>query len=116
MRKPLCFLSIILCIFLAINAKSQSIDLGITNISQEKQAWCWAATAQQVIYWLTGNSYYQCQLVDASLQQPPGTCCLPATCNVPGNLNQIRSLILQFGGAVSTISPPAHPEIIFNTL
>ncbi len=95
---------------------SQAVDLGIGNILQEKQAWCWAAAAQQIIVWLNGQSPYQCQLVSASLGQPSGLCCTPGACDVPGNLNQIRSLIQHFGGAASAIAPPANPTIIFNAL
>jgi hypothetical protein len=93
------------------------IDLGIQNITQQTDSWCWAATAQQVIYWLRGNTPPQCQLVANAFNANVQYCCnYPQACNSPGYMQQIQSLILAYGGHYSTISPPANEMAVYQTL
>lgn len=95
----------------------QPVDLGIQNIPQQTSSWCWAATAQQIIFWLTGNAPNQCQLVATAYNANPLVCCNnPQACNAPGNLQQIQGLILAYGGHYSAISPPANEMALYQTL
>lgn len=95
----------------------QPIDLGIQNITQLTNSWCWAATAQQIIYWLTGSAPPQCQLVANAYNANPNVCCAnPNVCNAPGYMQQIQSLIYAYGGHLSSISPPANPMAVYYTL
>lgn len=98
-------------------AQCAHIDLGILNIPQQTQVWCWAAVSEQVITWIAGSSPPQCALVAIANNAPPGFCCSGnPQCAVTGHLQQISYLIAQFGGAYSTISAPAGPGAIYNTL
>ncbi len=98
-------------------AQCAPIDLGIPNIAQETQVWCWAAVAQQIIYWLRGEAPPQCALVAMANNAPPGYCCGGnPQCVVTGSLQQIQYLIAQFGGAYSQIAPPAGPQAVYETL
>ncbi len=93
------------------------IDLGIQNIPQQTNSWCWAAAAQQVIYWLRGSSPPQCQLVANAFNANAQYCCsYPQACNTTGQLQQIQGLILAYGGRYSSISPPANPMAVYQTL
>lgn len=93
------------------------IDLSIHNISQETRMWCWAATAQQIIYWINGYAPSQCQLVAYANQASEQYCCTyPHLCEVPGSMQQIQNLILAYGGRYSSIEPPANEMIIYQTL
>jgi len=98
-------------------AQCAPIDLRIPNIPQQTQVWCWAAVAQQIITWKRGNSPPQCALVATANNVPPNFCCSGATqCVRTGSLQQIQWLIGQFGGSFSTISPPAGPRPVYQTL
>lgn len=102
------------------NSTSQNlknIDLGIQNITQLTSNWCWAAVSEQIINWLKGNSPNQCQLVAMAYNASPDYCCLyPQSCNTPGSLQQIQTLIYYYGGRYSSITPPANEIAIYNTL
>ena len=105
------------------NAKAQGIpppvDLGIQNIPQQTQVWCWAAVAQQIIAAAQGfqNTPQQCAMVAIANNVAPQYCCnMPQACMTTGSLQQIQALILNFGGHVSSIAPPADPMTIYNTL
>lgn len=95
------------------------VDLGIQNIPQQTEVWCWAAVSQQIIAALRGsaNTPQQCELVAVANNTPPQLCCnMPQQCMVTGNLQQIQNLILNYGGHFSTIAPPADPMTLYNTL
>lgn len=93
------------------------VDLGIRNIRQETQVWCWAAVAQQIIHWRTGNSPPQCALVAMANNAHPQFCCTGnPQCLVTGSLQQIQWLIGQFGFSYSTIAPPAGPVPVYETI
>lgn len=97
----------------------QPVDLGIQNISQQTPVWCWAAVAQQIIYRLRGPGAtpQQCQLVAAAFNAAPQYCCqVPTPCMTTGSLQQIQGLIAFFGGHWSSISPPANPMAVYQTL
>ncbi|MBF0034382.1 hypothetical protein HAX39_17555 [Citrobacter freundii] len=94
------------------------IDLGIQNIPQMTPVWCWAAVAQQIIYRLNpGSTPQQCQLVAEAYNANPQICCnAPASCMATGSLQQIQHLISNYSGHSSTITPPANPMAIYQTL
>lgn len=95
------------------------IDLGIQNIPQDTQVWCWAAVAQQIILRLRGSSNTppQCGLVATASNVPPQACCqVPTPCMRTGGLQEIQALILHFGGHYSSIVPPANPMAVYQTL
>ena len=95
----------------------QPIDLGIRNIPQQTSSWCWAATAQQIIFWLRGYAPAQCELVAHAFGANPLVCCTnPQAYNAPGNLAQIQELILAYGGHYSSIAPPANAMALYQTL
>ena len=101
----------------AANAQCAPINLGILNIPQQTQAWCWAAVAEQIIRWKTGSSPPQCALVSMANDAEPGYCCIGRPeCVVTGSLQQIQWLIARFGGSFTSIQPPAGPHIVYNTL
>lgn len=99
------------------NAQCQTIDLGVPNIPQQTPVWCWAAVAQQIIVWQQGQSPNQCALVAMANNAPSQFCCTGnPQCHVTGNLQQIQWLIHQFGGKLSSIHPPAGPDVLYATL
>jgi hypothetical protein len=95
------------------------VDINIPNIPQQTQVWCWVAVAQQIISASNGgNSPPQCALVAMANNTHPDVCCVQQHpgCITTGSLQQIQGLILQFGGHVSTLAPPANPMVLYNTL
>ena len=95
------------------------VDLGIRNILQETQVWCWAAVAQQIILHLRGpnDTPPQCALVAIAYNAGPEYCCnAPQACLLVGNIQQIQLLIGHFGGRYSSIAAPTDPMTVYNTL
>jgi len=93
------------------------VDLGIRNIRQETDVWCWAAVAQQVITKRKGQSPPQCALVAMVHGRYPSHCCPHyERCAVPGSLGQIQTLIRNFGQRSSTLSPPTDAMTLYRTL
>ena len=107
------------------DAHAQTVMLPIDNIPQETQVWCWAAVAQQIVYSLRGpvGTPPQCHMVAVANGATPAVCCNqfgrfngnPA-CLRTGSLQQIQWLIAYFGGQYSVLAPPAHPNVLFETL
>ena len=63
------------------------VDLGIRNILQETQVWCWAAVAQQISLHLRGpnDTPPQCALVAIAYNAGPEYCCnAPQACLLVG--------------------------------
>ena len=93
------------------------VDLGIRNIMQETDVWCWAAVAQQVIAKRKGKSPPQCALVAMVHGRFPSFCCPHyERCAVPGSLRQIQTLIRNFGQRTTTLSPPTDAMSLYRTL
>lgn len=96
------------------------VDLGIQNLPQETQVWCWAAVAQQIIMHRRGPAATppQCALVAMANGAAPQFCCsgYNPTCVRVGSLEQIQYLIGQFGGSYSRIAPPTDPMTLYQTL
>ena len=93
------------------------VDLGIENIRQETDVWCWAAVAQQVIVKRKGRSPPQCALVAMVHGRYPSFCCPHYDrCSVPGSLKQIQTLIRNFGQRSSSISPPTDAMALYRNL
>lgn len=96
------------------------VNIPIQNIPQETNVWCWAAVAQQIILASRGaiNTPPQCALVAIANGAPPVACCggYNANCLVTGSIQQIQSLILHFGGHVSSYAPPTDPMTLYRTL
>ena len=107
------------------DAHAQTVVLPIDNIPQETQVWCWAAVAQQVVYSLRSpiETPPQCHMVAVAYGAHPAVCCNqfgrfngnPA-CLRTGSLQQIQWLIANYGGRHSVLAPPAHPNVLFETL
>ena len=97
-----------------------TVDLGIANIGQQTQVWCWAAVAQQIISYLRGapNTPAQCALVAIANGSHPGACCdFPnPSCVKAGSLSQIQGLIAHFGGRFAAHAPPTSPDVLYRTL
>jgi hypothetical protein len=97
------------------------INLGVVNVPQDGPVWCWAAVARQIIAWkhqdLIGTPP-QCALVAMANGAAPGFCCagVNPACNTTGSISQIQGLIASFGGAYSSVAPPAYPMVLYNTL
>ena len=99
------------------SAQCAPVNLGIQNILQQQSNWCWAAAAQQIIYWALGSAPAQCQLVaQANNASANGVCSFPGNANVPGSMNQIQYLIGQHIGAFSNLSGPGSPAQVYQTL
>jgi hypothetical protein len=93
------------------------VDLGIPNVMQETDVWCWAAVAQQVIIKRKGRSPPQCALVAMVHGRYPSYCCPHyERCAVPGSLRQIQTLIRNFGQRSSALSPPTGAMSLYRTL
>jgi len=93
------------------------VDLGIRNIPQETDVWCWAAVAQQVIVKRKGRSPPQCALVAMVHGRYPSYCCPNYDrCTVPGSLGQIQKLIRNFGQRSSSLSPPTDAMSLYRNL
>lgn len=93
------------------------VDLGIRNIRQDTDVWCWAAVAQQVIVKRKGRSPPQCALVAMVHGRYPSHCCPHyERCAVAGTLGQIQTLIRNFGQRSSAISPPTDAMWLYRTL
>ena len=94
-----------------------AVDLGIRNIMQETDVWCWAAVAQQVIVKRKGRSPPQCALVAMVHGRYPSYCCPHyERCAVAGSLRQIQILIRNFGQRTTTLSPPTDAMSLYRTL
>lgn len=95
------------------------VDLGIQNILQETDVWCWAAVAQQIIVAVRGpgGTPPQCALVAMASNLHPAVCCQNyAACRRTGQLHEIQNLILAFGGRYSSLAQPADPMTLYQTL
>ncbi|OWY20244.1 hypothetical protein C7N43_21815 [Sphingobacteriales bacterium UPWRP_1] len=93
------------------------VDLYIQNIAQQTITWCWAAVAQQIIFWKRNYSPNQCELVAIAYNANAQYCCTyPQACTVTGSLEQIQALIMYYGGSFSAITPPADPYSLYQTL
>jgi hypothetical protein len=93
------------------------VSLGIQNILQQNQMWCWAAVAQQVILWSTGMTPQQCELVASAKYANPLVCCQnPQACSVPGQFVDIQGLLYNYGAGYSNLVLPANPMMLYNTL
>jgi hypothetical protein len=93
------------------------VDLGIRNIMQDTDVWCWAAVAQQVIVKRKGRSPPQCALVAMVHGRYPSFCCPHyERCAVPGSLRQIQILIRNFGQRTTTLAPPTDAMSLYRTL
>lgn len=94
-----------------------AVDLGIRNIMQETDVWCWAAVAQQVIVKRKGRSPPQCALVAMVHGRYPSYCCPHyERCAVAGSLRQIQILIRNFGQRTTTLSAPTDAMSLYRTL
>ena len=107
------------------DAHAQTVMLPIENTPQETVVWCWAAVAQQIVHSLNlpVGTPPQCHMVATALNAPPNFCCNQfnrfngnPTCRTTGSLKQIQWLIGYFGGQSSVLAPPAHPNVLFETL
>jgi hypothetical protein len=119
MRLPAAFLLLALAAPAAaqMRALPPPVDLGIRNIMQETDVWCWAAVAQQVIVKRKGKSPPQCALVAMVHGRFPSYCCPHyERCAVPGSLRQIQILIRNFGQRTTTLSPPTDAMSLYRTL
>lgn len=93
------------------------VDLGIRNIMQDTDVWCWAAVAQQVIVKRKGRSPPQCALVAMVHGRYPSFCCPHyERCAVAGSLRQIQTLIRNFGQRTTALSPPTDAMSLYRTL
>lgn len=100
-----------------MQALPPAVDLGIRNIMQETDVWCWAAVAQQVIVKRKGKSPPQCALVAMVHGRFPSYCCPHyERCAVAGSLRQIQTLIRNFGQRSTTLSPPTDAMSLYRTL
>jgi hypothetical protein len=100
-----------------MRALPPTVDLGIRNIMQDTDVWCWAAVAQQVIVKRKGRSPPQCALVAMVHGRYPSFCCPHyERCAVAGSLRQIQVLIRNFGQRTTTLSPPTDAMSLYRTL
>ena len=98
------------------------IDLGIPNIQQQTPVWCWVAVVEQVLRWKTGRSPSQGELVSIANGWPPQTCLFPPNpmianqCMRTGGLHEIGALLGMFGGGMTSLAPPASPNVIYQQI
>ena len=93
------------------------VDLPIANISQKTPVWCWAAVAQQVIKLRRGKSPPQCALVAMVHGRYPSFCCPGySRCMKAGSLQQIQTLIRNFGRRASSLRAPTDALSLYRTL
>ncbi|WP_062960895.1 papain-like cysteine protease family protein [Thalassospira xiamenensis] len=122
-------------LFLGINqANAQQlpppIDLGIVNIPQQTQVWCWVAVVEQITHWKSqthpNTSPHQCQLVSVANGMSQPTCCnsalvmsnpmLADQCIRTGHDPEIMQLLSMVSNNVAGYGMPAHPMVLYNTL
>lgn len=120
MRKLLAIFALMFVLGPAAAQLPPPINLGIINLSQQGPVWCWAAVARQIIAWKHQSlpaAPEQCALVAMANGAPPAACCSGhPSCNITGSIPQIQGLIAAFGASYSSVAPPAHPMILYNTL
>jgi hypothetical protein len=94
------------------------IDLGIPNLPQETDVWCWAAVTRQILVTLQGHTApQQCELVAAASGAHPGYCCGNFNnCRRTGGLHEIQQLIAHYGGRYSNLALPTDPMTLYNTI
>lgn len=103
------------------------VDLGIQNISQQTQVWCWVAVVEQIAHWRAQTpipqSPHQCELVSRAnnFQQP--YCCNPQgnqqlirACHRTGHTSEIIGLLNLTSGGYAALAPPTDPMTLYNTL
>lgn len=117
MTKYLLFLCLIFSTQTNLYSQLYPVDLGIRNISQEMDSWCWVAVSEQIISWNNGRSPSQCELVAVASRIDPRICCnYPSRCNRSGGTDEIMKLIRYYGGRTSSIAPPTDPMTLYRTL
>ncbi len=100
-----------------VRALPPPVDLGIRNIMQDTDVWCWAAVAQQVIVKRRGKSPPQCALVAMVHGRYPSFCCPHyERCAVAGSLRQIQTLIRNFGHRTTSLSAPTDAMSLYRLL
>lgn len=99
------------------------IDLGIPNIRQQTQVWCWVAVAEQIIRWKNGGgSPSQAELVSIANGWPPQACPMAnnpmmlQACIRTGGLHEIAGLIGAFSMSAAGFAPPAAWPLLYQTL
>lgn len=93
------------------------VNLNIQNRLQETEVWCWVAVSQEIIIYLRGDSPSQLELAAIGYNIPIQVAHQnPSLCVKPGSLQQIQSLIYQFGGHPSAIASPTDPITLYNSL
>lgn len=107
------------------NGHPPPIDLGIPQILQETQVWCWVAVVEQIAHWKQGTipvqSPHQCELVSVANNYSQPLCCsgLPQfaqACVRTGQTQEIMGLLQFTGAGFATYSPPANPMVLYQTL
>ena len=82
-----------------------TIDLGIANVPQQTDLWCWAAVSQQIIRWRNGGGPEQCELVAHANSDSARSCCQDfERCTTTGQVEQIQSLLSRYGSAGTRIT------------
>lgn len=114
---------LLLLLIIARPASAQPVDLGIPNLPQQTDVWCWAAVAEQIIRWRKwGQGLGQCELVSIANGFPAPYCCDPRNaygspvCRRTGHIQEIAALINHFGGGYARIAPPTHPAVLYQAL
>lgn len=106
------------------------IDLGIVNIPQQTQVWCWVAVVEQIAHWKSqtnpNSSPHQCELVSFANGMPQPLCCNAAAVNAnpmlaqqcirTGQDQEIMQLLNMVSNSVASYALPAHPMALYNTL
>jgi len=125
MKKLLMLAAACLCLWSVpggAQLRPDPIELNIPNIEQERNTWCWAALAQQVLVSRTyGSPPSQCELVTISnikLGHSELDCCQNQTdpvCDRFGDQRDSIGLVTQYGGQARQVPLPS-PEEIYNYL
>lgn len=100
------------------------VDLGLANIEQQTNYWCWASvTLQALSRNFLAQNLTQCQIVNtANAAKGQGTgidCCRnpdDEACSRLADLEEMLALIRHFGGRADLVALPETPEDIYEIL
>ena len=93
--------------------------LDVPIVTQDTPAWCWLAASEMVIrHENTGISLRQCEMLEIGFALPVGECCrdLASCTGFAYGMEEMQSIIAQFGGVVTTLTPPLPPQVLYGSL
>ena len=95
------------------------VMLDVPIVTQDTPAWCWLATSEMVIrHENAGVSLRQCEMLEIGFGLPTGECCrdLASCTGFAYGMEEMQSIIAQFGGVLTALTPPLPPQVLYGAL